>query len=254
MQPAFAARAGVEAAIFASRGITGAKNVLEGKFGLYPLYEAGEYNKTPLHDRLGIWFEGEAASLKPYPSCRFCHGTIDAILDMMQMDGVKADDVQSAVVKMPAEAYDYVGGPYRPGDSPQVSAQFNTAYNVAVALVRGRVGLSEFDAKTVLDLRVRKLADSIETVPTDDPYCFGPQEITVRLRNGKTLTRNVAVMKGHPDNPMSRAEQLAKAEECFAVGGAPESSVEKLVAWVDNLERNPSPVRSLSISWPVRIS
>ena len=110
---------------------------------------------------------------------------------------------------------------------------------------RGRVGLSEFDAKTVLDLRVRKLADSIETVPTDDPYCFGPQEITVRLRNGKTLTRNVAVMKGHPDNPMSRAEQLAKAEECFAVGGAPESSVEKLVAWVDNLERNPSPVRSL---------
>ena len=70
MQPAFAARAGVEAAIFASRGITGAKNVLEGKFGLYPLYEAGEYNKTPLHDRLGIWFEGEAASLKPYPSCR----------------------------------------------------------------------------------------------------------------------------------------------------------------------------------------
>lgn len=246
MQPAFAARAGVEAAIFASRGITGAKNVLEGKFGLYPLYEAGEYNKTPLSDRLGTWFEGEASSLKPYPSCRFCHGMVDAVLDMMATDGVKADDVQSAVVKMPVEAYDYVGGPYRPGDSPQVSAQFNTAYNVAVALVRGRVGLAEFDAKTVLDPRVRKLADAIETLPTEEPYCFGPQEITICLRNGNTLTRSVKVMRGHPENPMSRAEQLAKVAECFAVGGAPESSVGKLVAWIDNLERNPNPVGSLT--------
>ena len=245
MQPAFAARAGVEAVIFASLGITGAKNVLEGKFGLYPLYEAGEYNKAPLSDRLGTWFEGEGASLKPYPSCRFCHGAIDAILDMMATDGVKAGDVESVVVKMPAEAYDYVGGAYRPGDSPQVSAQFNTAYNVAVALVRGRVGLSEFDAKTVLDPQVRRLADLVETVPTDESYCFGPQDIAVRLQNGTTLTRNVAVMKGHPNKPMTRAEQLAKAKECFAVGGAPASSVEQLVAWIDNLERNRSPIRSL---------
>src|SRR5439155_20965312 len=117
----------------------------------HSLSEDSKYNNTPLTDRLSIWFEREGPSLKPYPSCRFCHGAIDAILDMMATDGVKAVDVESAVVKMPAEAYDYVGGAYQPGDSPQVSAQFNTAYNVAVALVRGRVGLSEFDAKTLLD-------------------------------------------------------------------------------------------------------
>lgn len=245
MQPAFAARAGVEAVIFASRGITGAKNVLEGKFGLYPLYEAGEYNKVPLGDRLGTWFEGQAASLKPYPSCRFCHGAVDAILDMVANDGVKAADVESAVVKMPAEAYDYVGGPYQPGDSPQVSAQFNTAYNVAVALLRGRVGLSEFDAKSVLDREVMQLADRVKTVATDEVYCFGPQEITVCLRNGKTLLRNVAVMKGHPDKPMSRAEQCAKVSECFAVGGALQTSVDDLIHWIDNLESDPSPARSL---------
>jgi 2-methylcitrate dehydratase PrpD len=245
MQPAFASRAGAEAVIFAKRGITGAKNVLEGKFGLYPLYEAGEYNSLPLRDRLGTWFEGEAASLKPYPSCRFCHGAVDAILDMVANDGVKAADVESAVVKMPAEAYDYVGGPYKPGDSPQVSAQFNTAYNVAVALLRGRVGLSEFDARSVLDPEVRNLADRVETVATEEPYCFGPQEVTVHLRNGRTLTRNVAVMKGHPDKPMSRAEQHAKVAECFAVGGVPHASVEGLVDWIDDLESDPSPARSL---------
>ena len=96
--------AGVEAAIFASRGMTGAKNVLEGKFGFYPLYEAGEYRREVLADRLGSWFESEAASLKPYPSCRFCHGTIDAILDMIESDGLSVHDVESVVVKMPKEA------------------------------------------------------------------------------------------------------------------------------------------------------
>lgn len=145
---------------------------------------------------------------------------------------------------MPGEAYDYVGGPYRPGDSPQVSAQFNTAYNVAVALVRGRVGLAEFDRASVLDPKIRALADRIATVPTDEHYGFGPQDISVRLRNGKTLTRHVTVMKGHPDNPMSRAEQLAKVKECFAVGGTA-TPVERLVAWIDTLERNPDPVRTL---------
>ena len=245
MQPAFAARAGVEAAVFAERGITGAKNVLEGKFGLYPLYEAGEYNKKPLSDRLGTWFEGEASSLKPYPSCRFCHGAIDAILDMMESEKITADDIESGEVKMPAEAHDYVGGPFRPGDSPQVSAQFNTAYNVAVALVRGRVGLSEFDRATVLDPKIRSLTERIATIPTDEHYCFGPQDITLKLRNGKTVTRHVEVMKGHPDNPLSRAEQLAKVKECFSVGGAPAASVDKLVSWIDNLERNSNPVREL---------
>ena len=245
MQPAFAARAGVEAAIFASRGITGAKNVLEGKFGLFPLYEAGEYNKKPLGDRLGTWFEGQAASLKPYPCCRFCHGTIDAILDMVATDKISADDVEGAEVKMPGEAYAYVGGPYRPGDSPQVSAQFNTAYNVAAALVCGRVGLAEFEQVTVLNPKIRELADRVETVATDEHYGFGPQDITVRLRNGKTLKRHVTVMKGHPDKPMSRAEQLAKVRECFAVGGLPERSVDKLVAWIDGLERDPNPIRGL---------
>jgi 2-methylcitrate dehydratase PrpD len=245
MQPAFAARAGVEAAIFAERGITGAKNVLEGKFGLYPLYEAGEYNKKPLSDRLGTRFEGEASSLKPYPCCRFCHGAIDATLDIIEREKITVDDVEGGEVKMPAEAYDYVGGPYKPGDSPQVSAQFNTAYNVAVALIRGRVGLSEFDLATVLDPKIRKLADRIATVPTDEHYCFGPQDITLKLRNGKTVTRHVAVMKGHPDNPMSRAEQLAKVKECFSVGGASPASVDKLVSWIDNLKSNRDPVRDL---------
>ena len=146
---------------------------------------------------------------------------------------------------MPAEAHDYVGGPFRPGDSPQVSAQFNTAYNVAVALVRGRVGLSEFDRATVLDPKIRNLAERIATVPTDEHYCFGPQDITLKLRNGKTVTRHVEVMKGHPDNQLSRAEQLAKVKECFSVGGAPAASVDKLVSWIDNLEHNGDPVREL---------
>lgn len=245
LQPGFAARAGMEAAVLASRGITGAKHVLQGCYGFYPLYEAGEYNPDIIIDRLGSWYEVEAASLKPYPSCRFCHGTIDAILDMCEVDGLRVEDVDSIVVKMPHEADDYVGGPYAPGDSPQVSAQFSTAYNVAVALSRGRVGLAEFDTDTVVDPDLRALSGRVKTVRLDDDYCFGPQEIIVALRDGSTLSRTVEFMKGHPNNPMSREEQLAKVSECLSLGGAQADAVERLAQWTDGIEDDETPLAGL---------
>jgi hypothetical protein len=46
---------------------------------------------------------------------------------------------------------------------------------------------------------------------------------------------------------MSPPEQLAKVKECFAVGGAPAASVDRLVSWIDNLERDREPLRELLV-------
>lgn len=239
LQPSFSSRAAVEAVMLARIGITGAKNVLEGKFGFFPLYEWGEYNKEPLRDRLGTWFEGEAASMKPYPSCRFCHGTVDAILEIRKEASLKPEDVDSIEVKMPGEAHDYVGGPFVIGDTPQVSAQFNTAYNVAAALMFGAVGLKELDPKVVTDPKMMALAQKVTTVPTPDPYGFGPQDIMVKTRAGKTFKKHVTVMKGHPDNPMTEAECMAKLKDCIRHAGWKPETAEKLKAWLAGLDRAP---------------
>lgn len=245
LQPAFAARAAVEAVMLAARGITGAKQVLEGKFGFYPLYEANEYNRAPLTERLGEWFEGQAASMKPYPSCRFCHAGIDAVIELVTEHDLKASDIASMRVEMPEEAHDYVGGPYKPGDSPQVSAQFNAAYNVAVAATRRKVGLAEIEIQSVLDPALRELAGRVETVATHEKYCFGPQDITITLRNGTSLSKHVDVMTGHPDRPLTRAQLMAKVRDCVAYGGAPASDVDRLVVWAAELDTAPDALTGL---------
>ena len=59
MQPAFAAKSAIISALLAERGVTGAKNVLEGDFGFFKLYEANDYNKNVLLKKLGKDFTGK---------------------------------------------------------------------------------------------------------------------------------------------------------------------------------------------------
>jgi MmgE/PrpD N-terminal domain len=65
LQPGFAARGAVEAVLLALAGISGAKDVLEGTFGFYPLYEAREYDIAAVIDSLGRHFLGGQARACP---------------------------------------------------------------------------------------------------------------------------------------------------------------------------------------------
>ena len=80
MQPGFSAKAGVLSVFLAKRGITGAKDIFEGPYGFFNLYERGDYDQEKLCDELGKRFDGMKLSIKPYPSCRMTHASIDAAL------------------------------------------------------------------------------------------------------------------------------------------------------------------------------
>ncbi|MGD0626411.1 MAG: MmgE/PrpD family protein [Thermodesulfobacteriota bacterium] len=76
--PGFAVRDGIMAVMMAQKGITGAKNLLEGRYGLFNLYHRGEYNPEVLTANLGERYEVMDLSFKPYPCCRNDHLSIDA--------------------------------------------------------------------------------------------------------------------------------------------------------------------------------
>src|SRR3954468_17758639 len=76
LQGAFAARAGVFSAQLAQRGITAPREAIEGKFGLYALYQEG--NPLKVLDGLGQRFEHENTAIKKYPCCACSHATLEA--------------------------------------------------------------------------------------------------------------------------------------------------------------------------------
>lgn len=246
LQAGFAARAGVEAALFAKRGLTGAKDILQGKYGFLRVYLAEEFDIASLNSDLGQRYEVEAVSLKPYPCCRTTHASIDAVLEFVRATEFEPSEVQAISVEMPAQAVSTVGRKFVPGESPQVNAQFSIGYPIAAALLHGKVGLRQFELDAVLDPRIRPIADLVQVVATEEPYEFGPQTITIKLKNGSVFKRTVTTLKGHPGNPMSRDEQIAKVQECFAVAGMRPTSVEGLLTWCDELPTNSVPLASLA--------
>ena len=77
MQPGFNAKAAVMAPAFARQGIAGSRQVLEGEYGYFRLFE-GAYDLTEALTTLGTSWEVERLSHKPFPSGRLTHGAVEA--------------------------------------------------------------------------------------------------------------------------------------------------------------------------------
>jgi 2-methylcitrate dehydratase PrpD len=87
-------------------------------------------------------------------------------------------------------------------------------YVLAVALMKRRLGVEDFDEQAIRDSRVLALARKVrlELDPEVMPFfpAHEPGKVTVRLPNGRSYSRTVISSKGTPDNPMSVPELEAK--------------------------------------------
>ncbi|HCF49714.1 MAG TPA: MmgE/PrpD family protein, partial [Syntrophomonas sp.] len=91
--PGFAVKAGITSALMAQKGITGARNVLEGDAGFYKVYHDNKYSREALVGELGTRFEGKDVTIKPYPCCRGIHPFVDATLKIVKEHRVAAENV-----------------------------------------------------------------------------------------------------------------------------------------------------------------
>uniref|UniRef100_UPI00262CC80F MmgE/PrpD family protein n=1 Tax=Pseudomonas sp. TaxID=306 RepID=UPI00262CC80F len=95
LQPAFAARNGVFAAMLAEAGATGPTQALEGQFGLRALYQSGD--DQPLMDGWGSTWQVLDTAVKRFPVCACSHAAIQALLDLITQTQCKADQVVAVV-------------------------------------------------------------------------------------------------------------------------------------------------------------
>ncbi len=92
------AKSAIEAALMAKKGITGARNVLQGRYGFFNAFEP-EPNLEILTGELGKKFRGEDISIKVHSACRFTHQAID-LAQMFKADGVLFDEIDQVMVKV----------------------------------------------------------------------------------------------------------------------------------------------------------
>lgn len=207
LHPGRAAQSGVLAARLARHGFTGPATILEGPSGFLKAFAYEGYTDPEAITRnLGTEFRALLTAFKPYPCCRFSHGTLDLALDLHR-EGVTGDKIRAAHVRIyKTDILNYLHRPPTP-----VDAQFCLPFLVATALTRGRVGLGDLTADAIRDREVLDVAARI-TVEEDPGYTAQyperyPTELHVTTTDGRDITRFSDCPRGDPEAPEYRDDR-----------------------------------------------
>jgi 2-methylcitrate dehydratase PrpD len=244
VQPGFAARAGVTAAILAQRGVTGAANALEGQNGYFNLYEGGRYDRQRITERLGTYnYAGEVA-FKPYPCAAEVHGVIDATLALVREHDIQTDRVTAIRISVPPLVYDLGGRPYPPENGSSLGAALaSVRYGAATAIVHRAVGLANYTDTAVVDPRVLALIERIEVESSNvtGASYFTPATVEIATNDAQACSKTVSIVHGHADDPLQWPEIVDKFRTCASCAAPPVDVArqDRVIALVEMLEHVP---------------
>jgi 2-methylcitrate dehydratase PrpD len=238
MQMGFAARNAVTACDLAACGFEGPKNVLEGPFGYFKLFEPGGAPARVVRELGRRWFITELAH-KPFPSGRATHGIIEACLTLRREHRLAPETIDRIIAHVPPLVHQLVGRPPREGMQPNY-ARLCAPYVAACVLRRGGLGLDDFTAEAYRHPSTQDLARriAVEVRDAGDPNALTPVEVEIHLRDGARHAALIETVYGNPSKPLSRSDHLAKFRNNCA-GAAhplPPDNVEQLIERVDRLE------------------
>jgi 2-methylcitrate dehydratase PrpD len=238
MQMGFNARNACVACDLAAHGLEAPKNVLEGPFGYFKLFETGGAPGRVAQDLGRRWFITELAH-KPFPSGRATHGIIEACLELRRRPGISPDAIDRVTARVPPLVRHLVGRP--PLDEMSANyARLCAPYVAARALLRGSIGFDDFSPQAYCDAQTQVLARRIviEVRDAGDANALTPIEVEIGLRDGARHTSRLDVVYGNPAKPLSRDDHLGKFRRNCEAAARPlrRNIADRLIERIDRLE------------------
>jgi 2-methylcitrate dehydratase PrpD len=219
MHPGWAAHNGWIAASLAKADYRGPETIIEGPFGFLKVYTRHSQPERILHE-LGTPFKLMETSIKINACCRYNHAAIDAALILRNEHGVTAQDVERIRVNVVQGGWTVVAHPIEDKRHPRnvVQAQFSTPFGVAVGLVRGRAGYTEYVQTNVDDPEIQAVAAKVDLYISEELDATYPHEWQAKLEATLTDGREITVHVQHPRGgwpgvELTRDEILDKAHE-----------------------------------------
>jgi len=230
-----AARNGMVSALLAKKGFSADETILESPMGFFRLFSGGaEYDIAKATQGLGDPFDivSSGVSMKPYPCCLLTHRCIDAILHLIKEYGVVANDVE----KVECRTSEFIPQALihaRPRTA--LEGKFSMQYCMAIALLDGRIGFKQFTDEKVLDPKAQELLRRVTYVHPEGLIPLQSEAVTIKLKDGRELSHEVATPKGDPQNPMTKKELAVKYRECASFVLSPQD-IQKSLEMISHLE------------------
>jgi 2-methylcitrate dehydratase PrpD len=242
LQAGQAASSGVLAALLAREGFTGAHDIFLGRFGFFQLYQPNGYDAAKLTEDLGREFRGDELSFKPYACGRPQHAMLDAAIaargQLRLGTSIDITEIAEVTVTCPVAMRDeqFLDATHKRRPTQIVQAQFALPYLISVAVVHGRVGVTEvanIHQPLVLDLAAR-----IAGVAAEEEK----NAITILLRDGRTATVKIGPPLGSPENRLSGEQLMMKFADCarHAVRPLPDDAVQAAIHMLRHLDEVPN--------------
>jgi 2-methylcitrate dehydratase PrpD len=242
-----ASESGIVAAEFVNLGWTAADNILEAPRGFFHA-AGGGYDPTAIMGKLGKpWtFVSPGISIKPYPSGSLSHPGMTEMERLMRENHITADQVEHVKVgtnRNVPNALIY----HQPKTS--LEGKFCMEFCMAVLLLYGKAGLNEFTDEVVnrpaVQEMIRKVEFVIDPVAEAAGYNKMTTIISIRLKDGRTVSGRADFAKGSPANPISFDDVTAKFLDCASYAKWPSNKAKGVVELVRRLEELPD-VRGLT--------
>lgn len=225
-----AACVGVQAAMGAAAGVTGAHDILEGEAGFGAAMSEGAKWERAL-EGLGERYNITRMTQKNHGCCGHAFAAIDAALALR--DRVKLADIERIEVEGYKATLE-VAGIREPRTAAE--AKFSTRYLIAHALLHGSVRLNAFDDDRLNDPALRALLRKVTLKEDPTLTASFPNQRAARVTfitsRGERLEHFAPYRKGDPEAPLSDADIDAKFMELVGpVLGAGEAALLLASLW-----------------------
>jgi 2-methylcitrate dehydratase PrpD len=192
---------GVMAANLADRGFDGPHDIIEGEFGFLRVF-CNDFELAQLTKGLGETFLSMTIYMKRYACHGAAQGQLMALEELQAEHKFTAADVETIDVEGHHEMWDR-HNILEPKD-PMI-AQYSVPFAIALAFFRNPKDPRSFDQSAINDRNITDMCKRVKLHKEEGAGHMTPgASVTLKLKDGRVLTKRVVYFKGTPQNPANR--------------------------------------------------
>lgn len=225
-----AAYDGILAAQIGKLAFPGPDDILGGKRGfLAALTDTSKSEFLTDFAEDGYCIEG--IYQKTHAACRHCHPAIDATLDLRYDLKLKPEQIE----KIEVHTYKLAVGSHNHTEIRGISsAKLSTPFAVALAIVKGSCGYTDYNEENLNDYWIKNLTRKVSVIEDENLTAQSPAvrgaRVTIYLKDGKEYEASCLYPKGEPENPLSQEELESKFRRLTKYGGLSSAECDEMMS------------------------
>jgi 2-methylcitrate dehydratase PrpD len=198
--------------------VSGFTGEADGVGSVYGGIAADDWQPREMTNDLGTRWEIARNYFKRHAACRYNHGALDAMSDIVRQAGGRLDP--AAIESVSVDTYVWAAQLDHPAPQNMLAAKFSMPFSIATFVVNGAATLDAFRDAARADPATRALAARVTV--NEDPALTAmlpglrPARVRVTLIDGRVFQAEAMTNKGDTEDPYTTEDVVQKFRDVTA--------------------------------------